>query len=1129
MKKLKNKNIVSLISILSFGTIIVSIAGSIVSNNINKSQILSENSLNSVSPRYTSITKLPPSLTATGDLINKYPIELITTDSSLLKQLIISSIIDPALPVNENDIKILEKETIVNNLDGKISLVFNLINYKAVINKGGSLITVNEKKFIVEIVNLKNVIPSNIPATDSTVELPSEYSSYTNVQATTILQDKILPAVIGGTQLSSFNIELIEFEPIFPNKMKVNMAATNYFNQTGELINYSGLLSFTISGFKPLQNSTYNSDIDASSLGISITDINLQNTFSLIKNNTSNLSKELSISDIQNFSVNHIFSAKKAILNFDIVNYLWVENAVVPSKHIVMTLFNLNSSLNTTIDSLIKSDFLSAYTSSEVKATSPNDDWKNNNTLKTIISSNIVDSAPGVDVNAVDIEITSVSEKNPIGNGNYEELYVEFNLINSSAIVNGEIVNSLHLSTTITGFKAMQSTFILEKILANSSNDSEVGFKSYDNIYANRLSRDEAKLIIASHINNTNGIVSANDIEITSFVPSLNDATIDVTFNLINSKFRDENGDVLVSKTMSTQIFGLKFFNGQTTFNGLSNDLTLDNTSSFLAPFNLPANILLGRLQLVEAIIRSYVSGPTPDTLNITISNAQVEGNTTLKFDVAITNYYGIEGIVTTPKVFTNIKIINLPSNTITSTYINPIIPVKSQNNLLTKITIDDLRPVNGDFSELKGYIASNIVNPLRIVEPDDIEIVSTTSNNPVYSGLDNSISVTFKILNNKYKDPTGLGVVSPEMKVKFVGFTPVSLINQSNYSIQTINNPKIANIYASEFLSKNINDIQNSNSYTIAEKNLLIQNLLSQFVSINLSNLNLNQTSFRFTTNDNQGSLNISVYSYGFYNQSGVYIQTDSPIANINLLGFATNKLTIATTPQWTTVPVLQIFASDVSLFNIADIVTFNNLPVGVVPQYEFDATDVVIQNGVKQDYGLIKVSVTLPYYFNSSGVLTQGPKKFENEFKTLPFLNTQLDLKDGVVVNYSEKSYTASKAPEVVIKRIISLKLTDLPSDFNIEKDIVLNSKESNDKLGEMTVSFDLSNYYRDGQISNEIMTFNNIKIVGFYPGYTEEKAATPFYLEQWFWLIAGVTVGSLLLLLIILLAVKIRRRNK
>lgn len=1130
----KNKKILSLLSFVSLGTIVTSIVTPIIINNNHNSNISIVNTNNEVTTSFNGITNIAATINASPELSSKYPIELFISaqNESFLKDLIISSVVDPASKLNHGDIVLDKNKSVVNNLEGTIDLVFDIVNFKVVINNGSQLVTTQSKTFNTKIQNLQRATPSNIPNNGSEVTIPTEFNNYTNVESIDLLSKKILPAVIGGSQVSSFSIDVREAEPIFPNKLLVSIIVGNYFDKKGEFINYSGLVKFTLSGFKPLVNSSYSQDVDASSLGIDSDSLTLQNSFELIKSNINNLSSELTINDIENFSIEHLYSENKAVLTFDIINKLWVEDGLVDSKTIQMNFINLNESTNTTINTIIKTSSISSYTSSEVKATS-NGAWETNSTIKTIIASSINSPADGATVTAVDIEITKVKEVGSIGNNNYSQLDVNFNLINYSGMKNNEPVESMPLSTSIKGFKTLSATSINSKILAKTSNNSEIGIKVYDDIYATDLKQEQAKYILASNITNGNGLISPNDIEITSFTPNLNAATIDIQFNLKNNKYVDNQGNVISNHQFTTQLFGFKFFEGATRFVGLSDNMVLDNNGSFLTPIVLPSATLASNIEFIKAVVRSFVEGPIPNNFKIDINNINTSVPKVFSFDATITNYFSSTELVTTPKVFTGIKITNLPSNTPTGTYNLPIVPAKASNEQKV-VTINDFRPEGSNYNNLKQLLIDKAIkNPFVSLKPNDIEIITTGNKAPNFSSSDNTITVTYKIVNNKFKDPnTQQGTNSEELKVKFVGFNSVSLIDTSKYTMSSINNPLIANEYATEFFKNKIQTISNNDRYNLSEKNILIQNILSDFVQVNLSNLNLNNTRFDFSPNDRVGSITISIYSWNFYTSNGTYMPTDTLITKFVLNGFAVSNVQSETSVTWKGVEPLNIFASDLSLLNISDILTLNNLPVGVQPTYIFEARDTIVEQGKLLDYGEVDVKVSLNSYFNNNGDLIFGKKEFKRTFKTIPFLNTSLDyIAPDVIFNSNDRGIVASQAKDGTIKNIIAKNLNQLPTDFNAIKDIEIieGSKKADDEKGTLQVSFVLNKYYKDGRVVESKSRQYDITIDGFYKVDSLNKINLPFYKEQWFILLVSVTGASILLLIIILILSKIRLNKK
>lgn len=1128
MKKINRKKILTILSIFSLGAIAIATIVPIVNSQLNSNNNVKTLSSNRFSWKYNGITNVPSSIDVSSKFPSMYPSEIFNSSEHInkLKNIIVNSVVNTVDGFGINDIELDQSGTIINNLNGTIQLSFNIIHFKAIVNDGNNFTPIQSKNFITELTGLLSATPSNIPSNNATIIVPSEFSSLTNVEAISRLQNEILPKIVGGTQISIFSIDIKSYRAIFPDKMFVSASFSNYFDDQGQLVSSSGTINFTIQGFTPLINSTFNDKIDASSLKATPDDINLDNTFMLIKENIFSVTREVKRSDIANFSSSPYYSENKAVISFDLINNLWIDNGIVETKHLEMTLENLESASFTSINAVISSNILENYTSSQLKATAANGDWTKNSTLKSIIADNLINTVDSPILNP-NIEITSVQEKNSLGNGNYSQLFVSFDLINFSAKdSHGQAIEKMSLTTTIQGFKTKEGTTINSKILAKSSDSSTIGFKTFHDITVNNVTYDIAKEIISSNIQNPNGNVSPNDVEILSLNPNLSLSTVDVSFKLNNGKYLESNGDVVQQKELSTKIYGFKIYQGSTKF-GLSNGMSLDARTAFVSTLNEPAITLATKKPTLIAIVKSFITGNIPDSLDVTITNTRPSG-TTLSFDATIRNYYTDSGLdITNMKSFQNITINNLPTNSPKGTNIYPILPIKQQGDT-TVVTIDDLRPKGPSYDVLKKHIISNVRNPISELKTSDIQIIDG-DNNPTYSWIDNSVTVSFKIINSKYKDPaSGLGADSPVLKVKFVGFNYIPSINKLNYTINQIPNEKIGDFYPSDFVNKYIDPINNEASLTKTEKILSLQNIISPFAEINLSNLNLENSTLRFLPNNQLGTLQVDLYSYNFYDQNGVYQQIDTNIASFALQGFAKTLSASATVINWPSDGTLNYFAPEISLKNINNIITFQNLPVGVVPQFSFKATDVVVINGQEQDYGSIDIKVTLSSYFDVNGRLMNETKETTKTFKTMPYFSTKIRIENNTILNEKYKGIVASEATNLDIQQIIGNKVDGVPTDFSPEKDISIIEKKPNDNDGELIVSFTISNYYKNGTIQKTPLTFNNVKIYGFYK-VAETKKDNDFYKQTWFILLVSVTAGSLLLLLIVFLFYIAKRKNK
>ena len=1167
MKQKNKKKMWCGLSALSFGVILCSTALPLVNNTNNVANPITNvtkltNATNEISPRAESdVTSVSPLISATGSLSSLYPAQLIINSNydNDLKKLIIANVSNVAGngELRLEDINIVKDRCTTNNLTGEISVYFEIKNFKAkIVSSTGAIQTVSVQGYNTKINAMLIATPSKIPTAGQTVAAPDEYKGYTitNIVHSNILQTRVLPALVGGTQLpGSFSIEVTNNSYVYPDTLRVSAIFNNYFSSTGEfVINNFKSVNFEISGFKPLENTSINQSIDASSLNIFANEVTLNNAFPLIQSNILNPSRVLTIGDIKNFTVESNLVESTARLNFEITQDIWVENAVIPTKQLSITFTNFNKYQGTCINNVVDTG-VSGFTSAELRDSSPDGNWEINTTLKSILASNIANYVGDAPLEPIDIVVNNVQEQDPIYGGSYNKLLVDFTLINSKAKdQQGNILPSLNLQTTITGFKKTLDTTINSEIVAKYPDTNKTGKTVLNNIFANQASDLQIKTIIANSFNQSVKNIDYSDIAITAKTVDISAGTIEVGFDLIHDRYVDGNGVSQPSHSFSTKIFGFKLFTGETNTGLLTNNKIITNTS-LTQPFVVTANYFDSRPEILNSVVRSFVSGPVPNNFRIEISNLVSDlDQKKVTFDATLYNVYKNDGTIEN-RAFTGLQITDLPENSPKVTWTLPFLDVPTLMNEKvptgedSKVTtIEDLRP-NKTKPETLWYepmqkMIANIKatqNASTSLNATDIKIIED-STYPKYDVIKNTVTAKY-IIQNKYVDEKGTVGNSPEKIVTFTGFKPIETIKTSAYAIKAIPGVDFSKVYASDIAAQ-INEIRTITGITQQERLDNIQIILSKYVSFNTSNLNPENTEISINANNTDtqggnitGSLLVNLTSSRYYNSTGEYKADPQNVATNTIYGFAPISGANIETDVITKINVDQIqdgfFASDVNLNNINEYIEVRNVPVGYTPQYIIYAQDRVEENGKIQDYGLVTIKVKLNAHFNNLGQLVQGEWTYPKtiEIKTKPFLNTSVAFnpEEPDVINARDlKSYVPSLVNDNVLQDTIYKSMSQCPNTFTAN-DITITNRTPDDEKGSITVDFSITNYYDNGVISKNPKAFSNVVITGF--ATQESKKADPFYKEIWFWILTGVSALSLVILLIVFISVKARGRKE
>ncbi len=1158
MKQKSKKKLWFGISTVSFGIVLSSMVLPLASNSLNNTQntnlvtTVTNNATSQIAPRATAdqATQVPNALTATGDLTKLYPNQLIDSNKyeRELKQLLISNITNVvgSTQLRLEDIVIVGADSTPQNFQGSIILSYEIIHRRAKeLDASGNIVIVDRKKCTTTISGLLRAIGSNIPSEGQTLHAPDSYAEFNsvNVVSSNMLETHLLPQLIGGTQLPTFRItikkEMTRY--IFPSSLSVTANFNNYYDSTGKFVadSYKDV-TFTIDGFKPLVNSNITPEISATSLGIFANELTLENSFDLIKANITNLSRDLTIDDIQNFYVQSDLVHSTADVSFDIVNDLWVEDNVFSRKGIQVKFTGFNQYTGTCINNLVDTD-VAEFTTSELKKSAPNDDWKLNTTLKSVISKAVAN--PIGKLNPIDIEIVDVYEDERIFGDNYKNLVVTFKVIHSKAKDGlGNPQPELELKTTITGFKQVLETSIPQEIIAKYVPDagSKAEYTVLNNKYANEIDKQTIKTIVARGFNKKVVDIRPNDIEIISSTPDITRGKISVDFNLINKKFVDGSGTPEASHHFTTTIFGFKIFTKGTRID-LVNGRTFNNTN---VGFKLPATSLREEPSLLIPWMRTFVTGQVPENFKIEINDPTIDSahEDTLTFGISLYNTYDNDGNLVPFTSFTGLKLTGLPTNLPTSTYTYPFISVGKNGLDSTNETIESYRsnskvPGNS-YPKIRDLIAKfeNTINPIPPFTANDVNIVG----DPVFSAEKNTIEVNFEIINHRYNDGASKDLAkSPQLKTTIVGFKPLALIEPDKYAINTIPGQKFSDIYASN-VDEKIEEVYRKPGLTKQEILNSIQIILSDYVDTNISNLDPENTNFSISYNNTDtnagaitGSLQVTLQSSGYYTSpSGTYQEYSTNVASKKIFDFASIK---ASAKTMATVPLekIDVFASDVNLNNISKYINLVNVPVGTNPQYVIEAEDVKEINGVPQNYGLVTVRILLDSYFDIQGHLIQGEWTGDGStltIKTKPYLNTSLSVvdQDNVIQGKDLKNYIPSSVQPEILKKVIASNLQEKPTDeFDVNKDIDIIKTVANDQDGTILVDFSITNYYQDGVITNVPKEFNDVTITGFSRGDVATKEFA-FYEELWFWIMASCTGGALLILLIVFISYKAKRKN-
>ncbi len=1141
------------LSLFSFG-LLTATAASLSCYSLNSSSTptnvtYADNTQTEARPYAYVATTVNPSVQAQGGLMAYYPAQLLVDRSleSVLDDVIITNTYNTVESIYASDIVIDYKATSPGNLTGTIDMWFKIINFKAAsLDPVTKVVSpVKEKEFHITIWGMKTATVSDIPEEGEFVPVPKEFESMTNVHAKDVLASTILPKLIGGSQIKGlFKIEVPEARLIYPNSIEVTAVFYYYFNAGGTLVSSpTGTKKhFTLTGFKLLENSKLLlNTVSASALGKYANEVTLEDLFPLIQSNFENLSKPLEIKDIANFTISSDLVSNSAIVTFDLINDLWIQDAVIASKFTTITFINFKIYDGTCINNVIQIG-LPGYTTKMLQDTvAGSGDWKDNTSLKQILLKNTLNLVKSQETTTEDIEIISVEGRKPLpaGKGLYGELLVNFSINNSKALdVSLRPLKTLQLTTTIVGFEGSEETSIAQTLLAKYNVQSSAGNETIflNNKISTLVDEIDLKNIIISNIVKPKGQVGQKDIVIQSSVPHIEKGTIDVTFQLVNGRYQDASGNAEPSHDFSIEIYGFQIF-GLPTNISITEGMVLNATTSFPSIIPFDGEFLANNVSYLETLMKTFVSGAMPSNFSLSCTDVAYVATPTRKitFNVVVKNSLDANGKVVPETTIPNVQISELLENQGTKTIISPVISI--DNNYQT---IEDYRPsatTADSYERLKNVIIRNVIRPSSNLGPADISFVGE----PKFSARDNCIEVTFKILG-KYFDGTA-SVTSQNIKIKIVGFKTINEIKKEAYQITKVENSFKSREYATSVALK-VNEVTGASQLEILEKQ---QEILSQYVAFNISNLNPEYTQIKVIPNDNDtsggvasGSLTIQLLSSHIYPSTGGYDPLLNTLGQIKIDGFAKIDKGEKTDVVW---PVNEIpeFASSIGIFNVSKYVVINNLPVIAIPRYEFAYHDTVYdqESNSYLPYGLLDVKIILNAYFDKDGTFINDPTKpliKTKQLKTKANLNTAVNDKmvnqnNGYIEGSNLKQYLPTDVSDAIVKNTIAKSLIMLPKGFNPQKDINIIKREADDKNGSLTVSFQLTKYYEKGNIVQggaSTLSFNDVVFTNFASdGSTNENI--PFYKQLWFVIIASVTIVCLIILIIVLIAYATNSKKK
>lgn len=1121
----KNKRITYLsLSLILGGTFSLLISPNFLQKNPIENTndfVLQTNSFANNYSRYEGVTTIAPQIVADNTISNFYPIELLLSNNlPKLRSVIASLVINPANSVlSPDNINILPSEQ--NNVNGTINLNFQITNYNAIINNNNTLIPVETKEFLVSIIGLKNAQPSIFPTApvniSPLIKPTDNIISMTNER----LINELLPRVFSGTQISGSTIIILEGEPerIFPSQIKLVAKISNYFSTDGKFNTvFSNPVNITLTNFNVLLNSDYQKIINAKEFNLDIypTQLNIDNLFPVLQKTIINLSSPIQKEDIQNIEFKPNLSNSTVLVKFNIINNKWIEDGVISSKSISITLNNLKVFPYTNILNYIPINIYN-ITTSELKKSS-NGIWTDNTTIKSLIANNIVGQFENKKVLPFDIEIINVEELGISSNDNFQTLKVNFNLSNYLGVdVTNHNVENLNMTTVITGFKIHNPTSMNSKILA--LNNESLPY----NQFPSTISELNIQTILLKNINNPFNLPSVNNIKILKKTANDLNGEITLDFELSGNHYIDGNGNFIDKFNFNNIVlFGFKIFTGNTTIE-VTNNLQIDAKQVGITGNGgiiLNTTSIQNKKELIKAIIRTYIKGVVPESLSIEILNFKVDSSSIVSFDVLISNYYKSNILNTNPLSFTGIKIINIMNNLPKRTFTTPL-TLADQTKNISYYTADD------NYLEIKKLIIGNTYNISGTLVQNDITFAPDAI---VVNAIDNFIDVSYKIRNSKAKNDQGSVVASSDIiKTRINYFSPISLVDTRLNILKPIAGDANLKLYSS--------DVQNKFNSLKDDKAAQIK-YLSDFIEFNISNLNFENTYFNLFPKNNQ--LTIELFSSNFYNTKGELITTDSKISSVTLNNFAPLDFTSDTILEFSYSTAENLFASQINLENIKKIVQIKNLPLNTNVTYEFTPNDILYfpETDTYSENGSLDLTITIDRYIQN-GVIYNKEKIFTttpDQIKTKANISTQLPKEflesnsQTYVILGKDLRITSAKVfaeREANIQKFVFDNLIQKTPGLKAQG-ITINNLIINDDVGTIEFTFKLNSFYLQGQESTT--DFNPVKLIinGFKTVYV--PTPTLWYESQAFIIICSSLVGSLLLLSIIFIIYKIRlKRNK